>query len=278
MSRRYPISLALLAILFLVSGLGCSSRLVEPFSIPEGERLSEQQLSEVLGALDQRSESIQSVKALARVRFVSSESVQSFRWAIVFNRPNSARIETFPLNTFFTLQLMVSRHERFTVLIPAEELAATGRVTVRRIDEYLGIPLTLEEALPLLLGVIPQSVLSQAVRQGALEAVWLEKPNLVELVDRGEQRFRARVRVDQGIIEEIALRDPFDERLSAVLSIDSVRTVSGIVMPQNLVLQLPRSSQEFQLQLGAQAVNEPIREDLFELDIPLGFTVRELDR
>ncbi|MCB0354170.1 MAG: hypothetical protein KDD64_11615 [Bdellovibrionales bacterium] len=260
------------ALLFV--GFGCSSRKPVRFDIPVGERVEGKALEQLVSGVEARIRGVDSVRSLSRVRVQSSDASHSFRWAIVYESPERVRIETLPLNTFYSLQTLASSDGEFAVVVPSERTFFSGKVTRRRIGEFLGVPFEIDESMALLLGGIPVSLLSASFSSGDLVGV-VRSDDLIELVDKS-QRFRARVGSKDFIIHELDLRDPFDDQILLELQADSVIEIAGFSYPGHLKLTLPKSSQTTEVWMSIKSLNTPVEEQIFSLTPPAGFAVREL--
>ena len=92
----------------LCSGMTACGGIDIPFPEERGEVLSSLQKEELRKKLKTRSEDLQTLKALARVKAKRGEESQRFRYLFAYESPQSLRIDILPDPGAYTLGVMLT--------------------------------------------------------------------------------------------------------------------------------------------------------------------------
>lgn len=189
-------------------------------------------------------------------RFRSSE-------VLLVEPPDRLRIEV--LSAFGVVWILATNGQVLDVYSRQEETVYRGRPIPNIIDDYLPVPLALEDLTELLLGRPP----SRPVLQDEGVA-WEDETGLVRLVLRLQNRATQTLWFDSrsGLLMRCEERDA-DDGLRYDLRIKAYRPVDGAMLPSDLTIVTP-SSVRVRLGYANYQLNPELSPTLFRLPYIVG--------
>lgn len=245
---------------------GCAVREVPP--ILQGNEIPQVELQNTFKGFAAKRNAFTDLKSLIRVRLISDGKSDSFRYAVVFKRPASLRIETFPLNGFYTLATLGVFGNSLVSLVPSESQAYTGAPSREVLGKALGLPLSVDEIAGLLLAEPPAAALAYAgVRDEGMKVrrylssdktVYIETP--LDTDDVSRMKFFVS---DKGLIADATYSD--------------YRDVQGLRFPHAITLKLLEVDMEAELRIQKFQLNTDASDSLFLLEVPEGYSVTDIN-
>lgn len=271
MVRRFCNHALILACFLFV---GCTTKTV-PFPEILGTKLNVTEVEEILRELTQNDNEVTSFRTLSRTRFEEPDDSYSVRHALVFSKPSSLRIETLPVNSGYTLSLLTASEGSATFLYPPDEIAIVGSSGAKLLKKIIRIPATEREIMSLLSGRVPAKY---------IESTNLKSFTLTRSLDgsevaivRGANQHYWLVESDSLRLRKVQIRDADGKRIRLAVSYESFQTLdSGIEVPSRFTVSLPDEDLVLRFLLQGPRVNEEISPELFVVEVPKGYSQRNL--
>jgi outer membrane lipoprotein-sorting protein len=225
------------------------------------------QLAEVMRAVETRRDSIQSLRAVARMQYTSPDESRKAKQIIIAERPDRLRLEV--LSPFGTVFVLAASDGALAAYSRDEDAVYRGAASSANLARYAGVDLPVAMAVDLLLGTPPVD--------GAAEGVVSFSPNGVELWQSSPRG--AQVIWFTPLLEPIRYEQRDEDgyvRLRATF--DSYANVDGTRLPTLVGLELPRSRERIEITLRDPEVNPVLAKSVFALKTPPGSREIELDR
>lgn len=212
-----------------------------------------------------QSEETRSFRALFKTTARRGGDIQSFRQAIVFEKPDSLRVEALPPQGALALHLLVSAGGTVTVVIPSEKRAVRGTSSTALFRQHLDLPFREGELIALVSGRVERSTFEakRELRCGAT----------VCTARRLDGRYMWRFERSSGRLLSLSIRDPLKLTERVRLRYAGHEAFDGIVLPTHIVLELPQDGVEIDMQATVVKANQPIAHTLFEIAIPNDYEV-----
>lgn len=251
--------------LFLIVSSGCSFR----ETVPElqGPLIPTAHVTEVMNNFDTHRRSVSDIKALIRTKIVHGDETESYRYAVIYRRPDALRVEVFPLNSFYTLSLLAVLREKLVSLDTTSSIAYEGNPSRDAIERAFGFPLNIEEIASLLLAEIPaghgefSGVISETGTEKYLSAdrqIYFEK-------DPQETTMRLLKIYDD------------DKKLIIEVHFRFYRKIDDIEIPEKLEIQLPQYDVTGAMNATNISINSGPADSLFAVQPPGGFEIKSIN-
>ena len=257
---RYGLVLVLLAT--LLSGCVVSSSV----DLPDGAVLVDapDQQQALLVTLRQKKSELTSFRALARARLEQDGKTNSFRELVAVNPPSDLRLEALPLNSAYTLQLLVCNKDRTLFLDVEKHNAFEDSSGDRLIHRVTKIPLDREAFLSLLLGRVPEQILDR-------DDLKIFKVGEDFLLSDAKGMNRLTINAKTLLVTNTEIRSVFDQSVLARISTHDQHKTSGILTPRNVVLELGDQKSKLNLNFAPPQINTKLKPELFTAEIPANF-------
>jgi len=255
--------------IWMVSALvlaGCAAR-QEPAPPLASGPLDLPEISEVIRAMETRRDAIQSLRAVARMRYTSPNESRKAKQIIVAERPDRLRLEV--LSPFGTVFVLAASDGTLAAYSRDEGAVYRGAASPENLARYAGVDLPVATAVDLLLGTPP-------LDRGA-EGVVSRSADGVEFWQ--SSRVGAQVTWFTPLLEPIRYEQRDGDgyvRLRATF--DSYASVDGTRLPTLVALELPRSRERIEIALRDPEINPVLAKGVFALETPPGSREIELDR
>jgi hypothetical protein len=214
------------------------------------------------------SQQIKTFKALANVRIKSKEGENSLRYAFVLNGEKYTRLEILPDQTFYTLGLLVINPQGYTYLDPEQRKAWQGNDALSVLRRFLHLPLESSDLLALITARIPQPWFGDKT----LSLSYNPQPELLraDLLNRFVLVSKA-----TSLISRVDIIDPLREEVALRLSYHMPVRRSGVLLPEEVEVEVLRENTTLKLSFIQLAVNAEVDEGLFKVNVPEGYTVQQ---
>ncbi len=243
---------------------GCALRETAPELV--GVELSPSAIEKTLTFLNSQRERTKDLKTLVRVRLEAGGEKNSFRYAIVYRRPSALRIETYPLNGFFTLSTLGVINESLTTVVHNEGVVFTATPSRGVFERILGLPLTVDEIASLLSA---DPILSGAKIRGIQEG-------LIERYISNDKRAYFEVSAGSSEVSRIKLFDE-DHKILAEAVYSDYKIVDGVSFPFHISLRIVEADVHADLRIQKMQINTAPSDALFSIEIPEGFSTKMLE-
>jgi outer membrane lipoprotein-sorting protein len=251
----------------LVFCVSCSPRPAR-FSIEQGMLLSPEEQGSILSLFLTRDKELSSLRQLARVRFETSEGSQTGRQVLLFERPDRVRLETLPLNTNYSLSLLVALNGQATYVDFANKKAYQGNAERELFGRFLKVPASERVLLSVFSGRVP----TELIQEGDVKVSRLADGTLQ--LNRGEGLFVWHLSgTDQKVFRFFAT-DTLKDKPLVDITYEWGTPVKGVELPKGMTMFFPTDGSRTFLEFTQQKVNEDIRDDLFEAVIPGDFDIQ----
>lgn len=214
-----------------------------------------------------QSREVASFRGLFKTSARRGEGASSFRQAIVFEQPDSVRIEALPPQGAVTLHLLVSHEGRVTVVIPGERRAIRGRSSTALFRQYLDLPFREAELMALISGRVERATFE------AQSEVRCGKDLCA--VRRTDGRYVWRFERQSGRLISVSIRDPLKLSERVRVHYGGYHEFDGVTVPKQLTLELPQDRVVIAMDAVMVRVNQPIQSALFEVAVPSDYSVVE---
>lgn len=251
--------IALLITLFLNA---CSTSIQIPEV--EGSRLGPAEEKDLFDRINAQAEQIRSGKMLLKTSITHGSDLFSFRQAVVFHKPDSIRIESFPDNSFFSLNLFVSGKEGSLFLDNQEKevyLSADPRLLL---EEQLHFP-------------VDETLLFRII-SGYFESLDFSNRYHALRLSGNEIALRVSDGSELWLIDEESLRI---KRFWLSVDGDKDVTISGLLtyqplslLPEEIEASLPKKNLSLKFKRVSSTINPEISDSLFQARIPDGYEIK----
>lgn len=238
---------------------------------PETSSLEPPAASEIFRVLDERSESLRSLRAVADVSFRDAAQTLRGRQVVNVDRPDRLRIDV--LSTFGVILQVASDGERIRAFDRAERTFYSGRASSPNLARFTRLDLGLSSVAGLLVGaptaprrtkaarieLEPETALwrvTTPLESGGIEHLWIDPTTLLPV--------RTEVVAAGGVQQ-------YDAHF------DDWRVIAGIEIPHRIELSAPASETAVTLVYTEVDVNPELRATLFRFEPPAGVKVVDLD-
>lgn len=224
-------------------------------------------LSDVMRAVEARRGTIQSMRAVARMRYTSPSESRRAKQIIIAERPDRLRLEV--LSPFGAVFVLAANGGMLAAYSSDDATVYRGEASAENLARYVGVDLPITIAVDLLLGTPPLDTGEDGV---------------VSLSEQGVQLWQTGARGVQvtwftALLEPIRYEQQDEDgyvRLRATF--DGYATVDGTRLPTLLDLELPPSDERIEIMLRDPEVNPVLARSVFALETPSGSREVDLDR
>jgi outer membrane lipoprotein-sorting protein len=218
-------------------------------------------------AIEARRDMIQSIRAVARMRYTSPNESRRAKQVIVAERPDRLRLEI--LSPFGIVFVLAAQDGTLAAYSRDEATVYRGEASAENMARYAGVDLPVSMAIDLLLGTPPvgdawDGVVSRS--EGGLE-LWQNR-------SRGTQVTWFTARLEPVRYEQ---RDE-DGYVRLRATFDAYTSVDGARLPTLVDLELPPSRERIEITLRDPEVNPVLARSVFALETPPGSREVDLDR
>lgn len=222
-----------------------------------------------------RESELKSLRALYSFEVSEKGKKNRLRQAIIFEKPESLRLETFPETSFLSLQLTVLRGQIGSFIDSSAHQAYLANNTEKLLSRFYKLPLAPGDLMGLLSGRTPEKEIER-MRWGEEYEVRLDDKAGRFLISRNDGNFIWVLRKDSLLLEEAIYRNIFDDSVILHAKMDDIRYVDTIPLPHKVSFYL--AADDIALELTAQTfkVNRDISPLLFEVQIPEDFSIENL--
>jgi hypothetical protein len=218
-------------------------------------------------AVEARRDGIQSLRAVARMRYTSPHESRKAKQIIIAERPDRLRLEV--LSPFGTVFVLAASDGTLAAYSRDEATVYRGSASPENLARYAGVDLPVAMAIDLLLGTPPVDAAVGGVVSRSEEGVELWQNRA-----RGTQ-----VTWFTALLEPIRYEQRDEEGYVQLrATFDAYASVDGLRLPTLLDLELPASSERIEITLRDPEVNPVLASSVFALETPPGSREVELDR
>ncbi len=242
----------------------CSLLRKDPLPLPPGAEVSEARKQEIQAQLSKRSAALENFRALWNATLNTESLRGSFRYAVVYSRPSLMRVEVFPTNAAYALQLAAVTPERSVYLDNTTREALVGKAPEEIFEKLFGMELPLEAIVFMLTASVPE-----------LEDASFFEGNGLILVQDSQERLFWTLDAASLDITSVEIRPGLLRDLAARISYNDYQAHEGIRFPHRCQVDVLYPSLAGTLSLRAAMVrlNSEIDPKLFEVAIPENFLV-----
>lgn len=242
---------------------GCVLSVFRAHPTIKGRPLSDSELSTFFDSTALQSAQIKTFRGLSRSRFDVSGKKDGVRHVFVFARPGLLRVETFPLNSAFTLNLVSVSAGRVVVLDPSTKTAYSGEARKEILKKAIGLPLEVSDLMDFLVGRLPARVIDEK-----LSEVTLDEATQTYYLKVGDYREVYGLDAGTGLLKFAEIRDQFNDSLIFTAYYDKTDIVQGVNVPVDYRVELPAENTRMRFRLSSIALNGEPSPELFEPEIP----------
>lgn len=219
-------------------------------------------------ALESRRAAVHSLRALARLRYRDPESSNTSREAIAVARPDRLRVEV--LSFFGAVFVLTTGDGRFTAYARREDTVYRGEASPENMWSYARIGLPVVDLVDIILGTPPRRTADWAEVSWDRERGWIELTQ--EFADGSEQ-----VVWFLGSLPAAAEhRDPFGE-VEWHATFSAYRRHGPVPIATHIRLEVPSRDRSVEIELEDVDVNPALEVSTFQLEVPAGATVVDID-
>lgn len=222
---------------------------------------------EVLSALDAKRQSVRSLRALARFRYVSATEKRRAKQVLLVSRPDRLRCEV--LSPFGPVFVFTARDGVFAAYARGEHTVYRGVASPDNLERYISLQLPVAAAVDLMLGTpaLPPGAGGSVSREDGYWKLWQNaaQGTYVTWFAAGLEPVRHERRDGEG---RVLLRATFT----------NFAELDGHRLPVEVTIELPASQQRLEMALTDVEVNPVLGEALFGLETPSGSREVNLDR
>ncbi len=227
---------------------------------------------EILRNIEMREREIEDLKGIARIRVTNADRNHSLKEVIIVRRPSSLRMETLG---FFgqPLFFLTVKEGRLSILSLMEKRFYQGAVTPENLSIIFPFHLGSEDLCSILLGGIP------VIEYLSMDMEFVREENLyiLKLMKEGggPTQFLWVEPSDLSIMKT----EIYDYSENFVLGVifDDYKRINGRVFPMSACILLPSSSTKIRINYSELEINTGVTEDVFDLDVPPGVKIVNLD-
>lgn len=213
----------------------------------------------LLNRMHARESAIHSFKTLLRIKLTHGSESQSQRLAVVFQQPNSFRIEFYPTTSFYLLQKTTIRDGRFVILNMVDSEAREGIVGDETLEDVIGLPVTLTALKQILFATLPEDRYVGTLGSDGINR-YLSNHNDVYAEFAGDSEMPAQIKLFSANGEKIV-----------GAHYDSYTTIDGVAFPDRFTLDIPQHNVEIEIVASSVKVNPHVESEDFDLTVPNSF-------
>lgn len=252
---------------------GCVKKPPQPLVTPLA-RPAELSTEELYQLIQQRVDSFQTLRGIARIRLVSENERYRFTEVVVFKKPDLFRLETLGFLNQPAL-FVVSDGKSLALYSKRDNAYYSGIASQANLSKLTGLNLSPEDVVRVLSGNPPA-----LEKVNSLWSLYLpdQKAYLLELISVNAQR-RQLIRIDATTktfsqMESFRL---YDGSLILRVVWDEYRDAGGYAIPTRLVIDRPLEKTRVELTYQSFEVNQALDGDLFSFKPPGNARVHLLD-
>jgi outer membrane lipoprotein-sorting protein len=262
---------AVLAFLLLVGAVSCMPR--PPLSEPASRSATDTSPERILTSFDQRWELAADLRALARVSATSAQGRYSTRQTLLWRRPALLRLDALSLFGQPSMSL-VADAAQVLIYYPAEGTFFQGPSSAATLARVIGLPLDVDEVVPLLMGYIRPSPAHQ------VSALYLQTDDGMHLLRFAgvEGRLIQDAWVDpEQLLPRRVLRYTAQGTTAVDIVYSDFRHLTDTFPASHaLAIWLPQAETEIRIQFLTVELNPGLSPALFQLSPPAGVRIHPL--
>lgn len=263
---RKSARLVITAACFALSVQGCVR---PPLPVISGDAVLATERQAVFDALYRADDEVKSFRGLARVKSIDGKG-SSYRQTVLFEKPDRFRIEALPLDSAYTLYLVVAANGTLKALNPPQREAISSLDERALFARLTKLPLGTREMMSLLIGRVPPTELhadTEIYRPSAARVLYLKNRNFTSYYVLDADTLR---------IVQAEFRNQFSEELVARIEY-SYENGPVAAFPARMTLTVPDSNDaSARFQWTMIKVNDTLPANLFEVAISDDYSVRKL--
>jgi hypothetical protein len=262
---------AALAFLLLVGMVSCMTPL--PLHLPAGQPLTDMSPQTLLWSFDQRWESVTELRALVRVSTASTQGRYSTRQTFLWRRPAQLRLDILSLFGQPSMSL-VADAAHVWIYYPAQGTFFQGLPSTATFARVIGLPLDVDEVVPLLMGYIRPSPAQPVAAVNRQADAGMHLLRFVGL--DGQLVQDAWVEPTQLLPRRVLRYTPHGTTAVDIAYSDFRPVTESLAVPYTLAIWLPHLEMEVGVQFLTVELNPGLSADVFQLSPPAGVQIRPL--
>ena len=245
------------ALLLFWGGCGTARRLALPKVVVRDSEQREQ----LLALVKERQALFHSVRMLLRATVVEGEQRHSVRFVVAGSRPDLLRFEVFPVTGAYVLQRAVVNGDRLLAFDASTEEVFRGDASPRNIRRAIGVALSVDELLQILVGVPP---IGRGVADADIEFRRDSNPELMHMLVRGRERHYI-IGARDGVLRKGQIIDPLSGSLAFQFEITDLMVSSEKIIPAASIFTVGNQDLVMQLSVQTVQIDPVIAEELFSI-------------
>lgn len=256
---------AIAGLLAAMAFAGCATR---PASHVAGPALGPlPSAAAIFDALAARRAAVRSLRAWARLSYVSPEESRRAKQLLVAERPDRLRMELLsPLGAMFVL---AAADGALAAYARSESTVYRGAASAENLQRYIQVDLPIDTAVDLLLGSPPLDAELGGIvsADGSTVKLWQEDGEEISVAW-----------FTPGLEPVRCERQDADGRVILRAAFDDYATIDGARIPTKLGIELPQTQRRIDIELSDTEINPPLPETVFALQTPAGSREVDLDQ
>ena len=244
--------------LFVQFSLSCSNLRSYPLPVVNGDRASAEQLAAFTAAQTLRGFAVKSFRGLYRCQIAQGAQRLTTKQAVVFEKPDRIRVETFPLNGGLSLGLLIGQEGKLSFIDPIQKTKMESESDQNLIYRALRLRLNRQDLMSYLSGNVPEQALHE--QDGVLH---LALSNGDAAFADPDFRWYYLLAGESKDLIRAELRSPLNQGLELRIDYLNYTKISGISVPDQIEIVIPRDSVQIELNLISAKINEEIKSELF---------------
>ena len=228
--------------------------------------------NEILRKVEMGQRTINDLKGIAKMKVIHVERKYAFKEVIIARRPSSLRMET--LGVFGQpLLFLTARDGRLSILSLKDNTFYQGEVTPENLSIFFPVSLGSKDLFPILLGGV------SFVDYVGIDSEFLGKENLYLVKLLGREGASKQLLWIEPFNFTVVKSEAYDLSGNLVFRVkfDEFTRLNGHLFPMSTNIQLPLSSTAINIDYSDLEVNAGVSESSFNLDIPPGAKVVNMD-
>ncbi|NMC62048.1 MAG: hypothetical protein GYA55_02665 [SAR324 cluster bacterium] len=268
----------ILEVIFLLGMFLATSCAPKQIILPQiqGRALTPEERQVIFNSLQEKFDAVQSAKILYDANFTNRDETQSLRLVAVFEKPEHLRLETFPDTSFLSLQLMVMNGTIVSLIDNTSHKAFLTNNAERLLRRFLKLPIGAADLIAILSGRISATDLKK-MRSGENFNVYANEELGRYLISKGDGDIIWEVNKFSLQVEDVVYRNIFNDEVILRAHCNDIINEGAIQMPSNINIEVPGERLQFDFKARTSRINQTIPENLFEVEIPSGFSVEVID-
>jgi outer membrane lipoprotein-sorting protein len=255
---------------------GCFNRLAIEKPRISGHEVPADQESQIFDRLRAASGDVQSFRAVSETRITYKEESTRLRHAFLFKKPSQLRLETFPTNANYSLNLLIANPGKVTLVEPSEHMATIASSGANLIRKSFYIPADEKDLISFLCGRISEGMLQATLDDEKHRMLVNEESSTITLI-KGDFDYYWELDAETLLLKRALLRNRITDRFELAITYEAYADIEGGKVPEIIKLEMPTESLVATFALRSQKMNLELPDSLFQVRIPGTYTVRQAD-